>query len=145
MSRKIFFWLLATLLLTTSPPAEAQQPKKIARIGILSPFSASDTVPWHRAFQQGLRERGWIEGQNIVIEYRYAEGKNNRLPDLAAELVRLEVDIIVTSGATETLPAKKVTTVTPIVMAAVGDPVGTGLVDSLARPGGNVTGLTNNS
>src|SRR5499426_994421 len=130
--------MVAAMLLCVA--AEAQQPKKIPRIGILSPFSASDTAPWHRAFQQGLRERGWIEGQNIVIEYRYAEGKNNRLPDLAAELVGLDVDIIVTSGATETLPAKKVTTATPIVMAAAGDPVGTGLVDSLARPGGNVTG-----
>src|SRR5262245_19926178 len=89
--------LVAVVLVALVVKAEAQQPKKIARIGILSPFSASDTAPWHRAFQQGLRERGWIEGQNIVIEYRYAEGKNNRLPDLAAELVRLEVDIIVTS------------------------------------------------
>src|SRR5262249_146261 len=106
--------LVAVVLLAVALIADAQQPGKVARIGILSPFSASDTVPWHRAFQQGLRERGWIEGQNIVIEYRYAEGKNNRLPDLAAELVRLEVDIIVTSGATETLPAKKVTTATPI-------------------------------
>src|SRR5262249_28783692 len=145
MKRKITVLALCAMLFALCFSAQAQQPKKIARIGILSPFSASDTVPWHRAFQQGLRERGWIEGQNIVIEYRYAEGKNNRLPDLAAELVHLEVDIIVTSGATETLPAKKVTTATPIVMAAAGDPVGTGLVDSLARPGGNVTGLTNNS
>jgi putative tryptophan/tyrosine transport system substrate-binding protein len=135
--------LVAVVLLALGVTAEAQQLKKTARIGVLSPFSASVTAPWHRAFEQGLRERGWIEGQNIVIEYRYAEGKNNRLPDLAAELVRLEVDIIVTSGATETLPAKKVTTAIPIVMAAAGDPVGTGLVDSLARPGGNVTGLTN--
>src|SRR5262245_26072148 len=99
MKRKITVVALSAMLFAVCASAEAQQPKKIARIGILSPFSASDTVPWHRAFQQGLRERGWIEGQNIVIEYRYAEGKNNRLPDLAAELVRLEVDIIVTSGA----------------------------------------------
>src|SRR5262249_5428286 len=127
MKRKNTVLILCVMLFALCVSAEAQQTKKVPRIGVLSPFSASDTTPWHRAFQQGLRERGWIEGQNIVIEYRYAEGKNNRLPDLAAELVRLEVDIIVTSGATETLPAKKVTTATPIVMAAVGDPVGTGL------------------
>jgi len=96
--------LVAVVLLAVGGIAEAQQPKKVSRIGVLSPFSASDTAPWHRALEQGLRERGWIEGQNIVIEYRYAEGKNYRLPDLVAELVRLEVDIIVTSGATETLP-----------------------------------------
>jgi putative ABC transport system substrate-binding protein len=122
--------------------AEAQQPGKIPRIGLLSPFSPSDTVHWHEAFRQGLRDHGWIEGKNIRIEYRYAEGKNDRLPDLVADLIHLNVDLIVASVATDALVAKKATRTIPIVMASAGDPVASGLVDSLARPGGNITGLS---
>jgi putative tryptophan/tyrosine transport system substrate-binding protein len=122
--------------------AEAQQPGKVLRIGLLSPFSPSDTALWHQAFRQGLRDLGWVEGQNISIEYRYAEGRSDRLPNLAADLVRLKVDIIVASGTTDALAAKNVTRAIPIVMASAGDPFASGLVESLARPGGNITGLS---
>ena len=120
-----------------------QQPAKIPRIGLLSPFSPSDTALWHQAFGQGLRDLGWVEGKNISIEYRYAEGRNDRLPDLAAELVRLKVDVIVTSGAPAAIAAKQATITIPIVMAQVNDPVGLGLIASLGKPGGNITGLAN--
>jgi putative ABC transport system substrate-binding protein len=133
--------LLSAFLLTVSL-ADAQQPKKIARIGLLSPFSPSATALWHQAFLKGLRDLGWVEGKNISIEYRYAEGKPESLADLAADLVRLKVDIIVVSVNTDTWAAKKTTRTIPIVMASAGDPVASGLVESLARPGGNVTGIT---
>jgi len=120
--------------------AKAQQVATAPRIGVLSPFAPSDAARWHEAFRQGLRELGWIEGKNIRIEYRYAEGPAD-LPALAAELVRLKVDVIVTS-ATGTLPAKEATRTIPIVMASNADPVVMGMVGSLARPGGNVTGLS---
>jgi putative ABC transport system substrate-binding protein len=142
MNSKSLFWLLATVLLTTVPPAQAQQREKVPRIGLLSPFSPSATESWHQAFRQGLRELGYVEGKNIVIEYRYAEGKRDRLPDLAADLVRLKVDIIVASVNTDALAAKNATREIPIVVASGGDPVALGLVESLARPGGNVTGLS---
>ena len=119
----------------------AQAPAKVPRIGFLSPLSPSDTAPWHQAFRLGLRDLGWVEGKNISIEYRYAEGRSERLPDLAADLVRLKVDVIVASVSTDALAAQKATRAIPIVMAA-GDPVASGLVESLARPGGNVTGLS---
>ena len=121
---------------------EAQQPKKIPRIGFLGATSPSVESARIEAFRQGLRELGHVEGKNIVIEYRWAEGKIDRLPDLAAELVRLKVDIIVTGGSTSTGAAKEATTTIPIVMAQVNDPVGSGFVASLARPGGNITGLS---
>ena len=142
MTKSILFWLLATVLLTTVSPAEAQQPKKVPRIGYLGATSASSESLRHEAFRQGLREVGYIEGQNITIEYRYAEGKLDRLPALAAELVALKVDVIVTGGPQATRPAKKATATIPIVMAFDSDPVGNGFVASLARPGGNVTGLS---
>src|SRR5437867_4530203 len=142
MTKSIFFWLLATVLLTTVSPAEAQQPKKVPRIGYLGATSASSESLRHEAFRQGIREVGYIEGQNIVIEYRYAEGKLDRLPALAAELVRLKVDIIVSTGPTVTRAAKEATSTIPIVMAFDTDPVGNGFVASLARPGGNITGLS---
>ena len=142
MTKSIFFWLLATVLLTTVSPAEAQQPKKVPRIGYLGATSASSESLRHEAFRQGIREVGYIEGQNITIEYRYAEGKLDRLPALAAELVALKVDVIVTGGPQATRPAKKATATIPIVMAFDSDPVGNGFVASLARPGGNVTGLS---
>jgi len=119
-----------------------QAPAKVPRIGLLSPSSPSDAAPWHEAFRQGLRDRGWVEGKNINIEYRYAEGRNDRLPDLASDLVRLKVDVIVASASPDALAAQKATKAIPIVVTAAGDPVATGLVESLARPGGNITGLS---
>jgi putative tryptophan/tyrosine transport system substrate-binding protein len=142
MNRKIIICVLTTALLSTIPFVDAQQIKRVPRIGLLSPFSPSDTALWHEAFRQGLRDLGWVEGKNISIEYRYAEGRNDRLPDLAADLVHLKVDIIVASVATDAVVAKKATRTIPIVMAAPGDPVATKLVESLARPGGNITGLS---
>jgi len=121
---------------------EAQQTTIIPRIGFLGASSASFYSARIETFRQGLRELGYVEGKNIAIEYRFADGKDDRLPELAAELVSLKVDIIVTIPATPASAAKNVTKTIPIVFVAAGDPVGTGLVDSLARPGGNLTGLT---
>ena len=122
--------------------AEAQQPGKIFRIGFLDQSTASGSAVLVEAFRQELSKLGWIEGKNIAIEYRFAEQKPERLPELAAELVRLKVDLIVVSGGPTALAAKKATTTIPIVMTSAADPVGAGLVASLARPGGNVTGLS---
>ena len=116
--------------------AEAQQPARIHRIGILSPSSGFFFSARDEALRQRLRELGYVEGKNLVIEYRYAEGKGERLPDLVAELVRLKVDIIVTTSPSATLAAKKASATIPIVFAAADDPVGSGIVSSLARPGG---------
>jgi putative ABC transport system substrate-binding protein len=121
--------------------ASAQQPKNIPRIGYLGATSFSANRDRVEAFRQGLRELGFVEGKNILIEYRYAEGKRDRLRELAAELVRLKVDAIVTGGAAATRPAKAATSTIPIVMTGDSDPVGNGYVASLARPGGNITGL----
>ena len=125
--------------------AEAQQPKKVPRIGYLSALDPASESTRSEAIRLALRERGYIEGQNIAIEYRYAEGKLDRLPELAAELVRLKVDIIVVAGGDGAIRAAKNATKTiPIVMVGYGsDPVEAGFVESLARPGGNVTGVTN--
>jgi putative ABC transport system substrate-binding protein len=131
---------LGASTLTWAGAARAQAPAKARRIGLLSQVSASAAELWHQTFRLGLRDLGWIEGKNISIEYRYAEGRSDRLPDLAADLVRLKVDIIVSSFSSATLAAQKATKVIPIVMVGGGDPVATGLVESLARPGGNVTG-----
>ncbi len=142
MKKKVFCLALGALLLALSFQAEAQQPAKIPRIGYLagaSPSSISDRI---EAFGQGLRELGYVEGKNIVIELRSAEGKADRLPSLAAELVRLKVDIIVTAGPQSTRAAKEATSTIPIVMGFDIDPVGNGFVASLARPGGNITGLS---
>jgi putative ABC transport system substrate-binding protein len=121
---------------------EAQQPAKIPRIGFLSAVSPSTISARLDAFRQGLRELGYVEGKNIVIEWRSAEGKSDRLPELAAELVRLKVDLVVSGGPTTTRPAKQATVTIPIVMASDDDPVGSGFAASLARPGGNITGLS---
>jgi ABC-type uncharacterized transport system substrate-binding protein len=121
---------------------EAQQTGKIFRIGFFDPSNASNTRSQLEAFRQELRKLGWIEGKNITIEYRFAEQKLERLPELAAELVRLKVDLIVASGGPTPLAAKKATSTIPIVMTSATDPVGAGLVASLARPGGNVTGFS---
>src|SRR4030095_15757690 len=120
----------------------AQQPTKIPRIGFLITSSASVIAPRMDAFLGGLRELGYVEGKNIVIERRHAEGKLDRLPELASDLVRLNVEVIVTSGPTATRPAQGHTSTIPIVMTFDDDPVGSGFVASLARPGGNVTGLS---
>ena len=130
---------LCALFLALSLPVEAQQGGKIPRIGIL--FIGSRNQPHLESFKQGLRERGYTEGKNILLEYRYAEGKEDRLPELAAELVQLKVDVIVVTADTSAQAAQRVTKTTPIVMTT-GDPVSWGFAESLARPGGNVTGLT---
>ena len=122
--------------------AEAQQPK-VPRIGFLVAGPASAVSARVEAFRQGLRERGYVDGKNIVIEYRYGEAKLDRLPALATELVQLKVSVIVTGGSQATLPAKNATSTIPIVMAQDNDPIGSGFVASLARPGGNITGLAN--
>ncbi len=129
------------MLLALCFSAEAQQPAKIPRIGFLDNSTAAGSAVLVEAFRQELRKLGWIEGKNIAIEYRFAEQKLERLPELAAELVRLKVDLIVVGGPAPAITAKEATTTIPIVMANVGDPVGTGLVATLARPGGNITGL----
>ena len=144
MRRNVYGLTLCAMIFALSYSASAQQPKKVARIGYLSPFDpATESAP-AESIRLALRELGYIEGQNIAIEYRYAEGKLDRLPELAAELVRLKLDIIVVSGGGRPVrEAKNATQTIPIVMAGVpADPVETGLVDSLARPGGNVTGLS---
>jgi putative ABC transport system substrate-binding protein len=141
MNKKILCISLCAVLFALSFPAQAAQPARIPRIGILIGSSASSYLARVEAFRQRLRELGYVEGKNIVIEYRYAEGKLERLPDLAAQLVGLKVDVIVTTG-TGVLPAKKASPTIPIVFAVAPDPVGTGLVSSLARPGGNITGLS---
>ena len=123
--------------------AEAQQPAGIPRIGYIEAGSATGSGNPLEAFRQGLRELGYIEGQNIIIEYRWAEGRAERLPELAAQLVRLQVKVIVATGEQVILAAKQATGTIPIVMTAVGDPVGRGFVASLARPGGNITGVSN--
>jgi len=139
-------WCIVTLtlsLLAAPLAADAQQAGKVPRIGFLGVTSPSDRPSHLDAFRQRLRELGWVEGQNIVIDYRYAEGRVDRLPDLAAELVQLKVDLIVASAGTQAATAAKNATETiPIVMIYVRDPVGTGLIASLARPGGNVTGVS---
>jgi putative ABC transport system substrate-binding protein len=142
MSKKVICFALCALLFALCLPAEAQQAKKVPRIGFLSATSPSSISARLEAFRQGLGELGYVEGKNIVIEYRYAEGNLDRLPALAAELVRLNVDVIVTGGAANTRAAKEATKIIPIVMALDNDPVASGFVASLARPGGNITGLS---
>jgi putative ABC transport system substrate-binding protein len=132
--------LVAVVLLALGVTDEAQQTGKVLRIGFLDPSTASGIAVFLEAFRQELSKLGWIEGKNITIEYRFAEQKLERLPELAADLVRLKVDLIVTSGGPTPLAAKKATTTIPIVMTQSTDPVGEGLVANLARPGGNVTG-----
>ena len=141
--RKIFFRLtLCAMLLALCLPIQAQQTGKVARIGFLDPSTASGSAVLVDAFRQELSKLGWIEGKNISVDYRFAEGKRERLPELAADLVRIKVDLIVVTGVQSALAVKKATTTIPIVFASAPDPVGLGLVASLARPGGNVTGLS---
>ena len=143
MSGKIICWLLATILLATSSSAQGQQSAaKIPRIGFQLDGTASAITARIEGFRQGLRELGYIEGKNIIIEWRSAEGKPERRSEIAAELVRLKVDLIVSAGPTVTRVVKEATSTIPIVMAQDTDPVGSGFVTSLARPGGNITGLS---
>jgi putative ABC transport system substrate-binding protein len=142
MNRRRFLQAVSVSLLAAPLAADAQQAGTVPRIGYLGVTSASDRPPLLDAFRQGLRELGWVEGQNIVIDYRYAEGRVDRLPDLAADLVRLKVDLIVSVGTQGVTAARNATETIPIVMIGVRDPVGTGLIASLARPGGNVTGVS---
>ena len=136
--------ILSTMLFALWSSTDAQQSSKIPRIGLLLSYSASTAAPWEQAFQQGLRDLGWTDGKNIRVESRYADGQSaSRLSSLATELVHLNVDVIVTCLTPETLAAKNATRDIPIVMASVGDPVGSGFVESLAHPGGNITGMTN--
>ena len=126
MKSKFLFWLLLTVLVITAPPLRAQQTGKIFRIGYLDPSTASGSADQTEAFRQEMGKLGWIEGKNITIEYRFGEQKPGRQPELAAELVRLKVDLIVVSGLTPALAAKSATTTIPIVMTNVVDPVGAG-------------------
>src|ERR1700722_11976638 len=142
LGRRQFISVLGSAAAAWPLAARAQQPDKIFHIGLLSPFTAADTAQWYRPFLQGLHDLGWVDGKNIVLEYRYADGKSERLPDLVADLVRRKVDVIVTSVSNDSLAAKNATTKIPVVMAAAGDPVAIGIVGSLSRPGGNITGLS---
>jgi ABC-type uncharacterized transport system substrate-binding protein len=138
MNKKIVGVVLATVIVALFRLAEAQKPAKVPRIGVLT----GPTDPGVEAFRQGLRELGYAEGKNVTIDHRSAEGKLDRLPDLAAELVRLKVDVIVGSGNLAITALKEATQTIPIIMAIAGDPVGAGFIAGLARPGGNITGLT---
>jgi putative ABC transport system substrate-binding protein len=142
MKKAALLSILAVVLTLCEARTEAQQPGKTFRIGFLDPSTASGSTVLVDAFLQELSKLGWIEGKNIAIEYRFAEQKLDRLPELAADLVRLKVDLIVVTATPPAVAAKKATTTIPILMVNVGDPVGAGLVASLARPGGNVTGLS---
>jgi putative ABC transport system substrate-binding protein len=143
MSRKISVWLTTTFMLTTVAFAEAQQTGKARLVGFLSGANLSSIQPRTEAFREGLRDLGWVEGQNIAIEWRSGEGNFDQLPRLADELVRLKVDVIVVAGGEPVAHAAKKTTQTiPIIMANAFDPVASGLVASLARPGGNITGFS---
>ena len=128
---------------TLTHPVQAQQPAKIVRIGFLGPTSAASNLDRIEALRAGLRGLGYVEGKNLVIEYRWAEGKFDRLPELAADLIRLNVDVILTAGTPAIRAAKNATTTIPIIMVSSGDPVAFGFVASLARPGGNITGSSN--
>ena len=139
----VIFRLVLVLSAIGAPPVlEAQQPKKVARIGFLHSGSPSSAASGEDAFVQGLRELGYVEGHNIVMERRYAEGKRDRLSELAAEMVRLRVDLLAVAGVSATQAAKQATTTIPIVVGYAGDLVGTKLVVNLAKPGGNITGST---
>jgi putative ABC transport system substrate-binding protein len=142
MRRREFVTLLGGAAAAWPLAARAQQPPKPPTIGFLGASTPATATEWVTAFAQRLRELGWVEQRTVAIEYRWAEGKVERFAEIAAEFVRLNVDIIVTYGTPAVVEAKRATSVIPIVFALAGDPVGSGLVESLARPGGNVTGLS---
>src|SRR5690349_20981446 len=141
MERRIFLGMIGSGLLAAPLTAEAQPAGRVYRIGFLGNSTAALEANLVGPFREGLRERGYVEGRDLTIEYRWAEGAYERFPALIAELIALKSDIIVTAGTPAALAAQRTTTRIPVVMAAVGDPIGTGLVKSLARPGGNLTGL----
>ena len=141
MRRRQFITLLGGVAVTWPLAARAQQPAKLPTIGYLGTAGASAWAPWTAAFVQRLHELGWIEGRTVAIQYRWAEGRTDRFAEIAAEFVRIKVDVIVTGG-NAAVAAKRASSAVPIVFAIVDDPVGSGLVTSLARPGGNVTGLS---
>ena len=141
-ARKVLLLTLAVTILMVPPAADPQQPRKVPRIGFLSSVSANAVRARLEAFKQGLRDLGYVEGESITIDYRLAEGRYDRLPGLAEELLRLKVDVIVTHGVVATLAARRATSAIPIVFGSADDAVAAGLVAGLARPGGNVTGLT---
>jgi putative ABC transport system substrate-binding protein len=128
-----------------APALQAQRAAATSRVGVLSPFSRATSAAWHEGLVRGLRELGWVPGGNLVLDYRFAEGDTGRLPDFARELVRLPVDLLVTEVTEATEAAQQATQTLPIVMVAVGDPAAGGLIASLARPGGNITGLSQNT
>jgi putative ABC transport system substrate-binding protein len=142
MAPRVVLTAIVGVALVVTSHAEAQPAGKVYRIGFLAPGSATGNLPAFEAFREGLRELGWVEGQNIIIESRFPEGRHDRLPDLATELVWLKVDVIAAATALPVAAAKNATTTIPIVMLTVTDPVGRGFVKSLSRPGGNVTGVT---
>ena len=142
MKKKITMLTLCALLFAPCFSVSAQQPGKLARVGFLDTSTASASAVRLEAFWQEIRKLGWIEGKNITVEYRFAEQDNKRMPELAADLVRLKVDLIVVVGTGAAVAAKSATSTIPIVLTVVGDPVAAGLIASLARPGGNVTGLS---
>jgi putative ABC transport system substrate-binding protein len=141
--KNILLILPIIALVVVGATAEAQQPKKVARIGYLTANSYAAELPRLEPFRQGLRALGYVEGQNIVIEFRHTDGKFEQLPNVAAELVRLKVDVLVANTTNAALAAKNASRTIPIFFIGVSDPIAAGLVDSLARPGGNITGLTN--
>jgi ABC-type uncharacterized transport system substrate-binding protein len=145
MTRKffVFTWLLPTVLLLTGLSAEAQQRAKVPRVAFLSGSGNSNTPgPQLEAFRRGLQELGYIEGQNILVEYRYVEGRVDRIPSVVVELMQLKVDVFISGNLVAIRAAKQATKTIPIVMVTTADPVTAGLIDSLARPGGNITGLS---
>jgi putative ABC transport system substrate-binding protein len=143
MRRRDFIKVIAGSAAAWPLAARAQQPAKLPTIGFLGQSTRSAASEWVAAFVQRLRELGWIENRTVAIVYRWAEGSDERFADIATEFVRLKVDVIVTSGTSQVLAAKRATSVIPIVFATAGDPVGNNLVASLTRPGGNATGLSN--
>lgn len=142
IARRNFIFVVGGAAATWPLAAHAQQPTKLPTIGFLGPQTPSIMGQWTAAFVQGLRELGWIDGRTVTIEYRWAEGRSERFAEIVAAFVRLKVDVIVTEGNAPAFAAKQATSVIPIVFALAGDPLGTGLVASLAHPGGNVTGLS---
>src|SRR5262245_28387533 len=144
--RKIFCFAICALLLTPGLSAEAQQPKKVAHVGYLSlrspPSPSAPLHPYDEAFYQGLKEVGYIEGRNVIVDYRYSGGNPKRFPELTAELVTSKVDLIVAPSTPAIRSARRATTTIPIVMLSGGDPVSAEFIDSLSRPGGNITGVT---
>jgi putative ABC transport system substrate-binding protein len=141
MNPKLSLWLLTAILLVLTSQAEAQQPTKIAHIGFISPSSPSSAAANIQAFEQALRELGYVEGKNVVLDVRFAEGSTDRLANLVTKVVHSKLDVLVVGGAAGAIAAKKSGSTIPVVFAAVTDPLGYGIVDSLARPGGNITGV----